>query len=47
MKSKLPYQELVKILPLPFQQTLAELKIERDDDKVTVKQWHNKSDGML
>jgi len=47
MKSKLPYQELVKILPLPFQQTLAELKIERDDDKVTVKQWHDKSDEML
>ena len=47
MKSKLPYQELVKILPLQFQQTLAELKIERDDKKVTVKQWHDKSDQML
>jgi hypothetical protein len=47
MKSKLPYQELVKILPLPFQQTLAELKVERDDKKVSVKQWHDKSDQML
>ena len=47
MKSKLPYHELVKILPASFQQTLAELKVERDDKNVTVKQWHDKSDEML
>lgn len=47
MKSKLPYQELVKILPQQFQDTLAELKAERDDKNVSVKDWHDKSDEML